>query len=274
MSKSAQNDDNFGAAPIFWPLFLRERLKKFKIALRDWNFQARLKNPSELPTKPFFLWGTLLQVEIEIFKRDLRPRRARRGVKSPKLPQSGQGRVLKVVWSSGAEVQKKSLAPVQALFAPVQTSFAPVQETFSALPHRSSKQPFALSPDHFGAIWAIWLLSVPAGVVKRDWSSEASHGVARQGVPAHVCNYVSRFMISCLWLLGSWSESGFAIGPRPTQTRLKISSEVFFSRFGPLATVKFRFVAFRPRTPWAPNNCETPKVTQKWLWGVDPKVSW
>ena len=91
----------------------------------------------------------------------LRPRRARRGVKSPKLPQSGHGRVLKVVWSSGAEVQKKSLAPVQALFAPVQTSFAPVQETFSALPHRSSKPPLALSPDHFGAIWAIWLLSVP-----------------------------------------------------------------------------------------------------------------
>ena len=91
----------------------------------------------------------------------LRPRRARRGVNSP---QSAWVRVLKVVWSSGAEVQKRSLAPVQALFAPVQTSFASVQETFSALPHQRPKPPFALSPNHFGAIWGNWLRSVPAGV--------------------------------------------------------------------------------------------------------------
>ena len=77
-----------------------------------------------------------------------------------------------MVWSSGAEVQKKSLAPVQ-------TSFAPVQETFSALPHRSSKPPLALSPDHFGAIWAISLLSVPAGVASRTATQRSKKGSER-----------------------------------------------------------------------------------------------
>ena len=77
------------------------------------------------------------------------------------------GRVRKVVWGSGAEVQKKSLALVRKGFAPVRTRLAPVRETFSVLPHRSPKRPLALalSPDHFGAIWVISLLSVPAGVV-------------------------------------------------------------------------------------------------------------
>ena len=46
-----------------------QRLKKFKISLRDWNFQARLKFSSGPPTKPYFLWG-ILKVEIEIFNRD------------------------------------------------------------------------------------------------------------------------------------------------------------------------------------------------------------
>ena len=60
-----------------------------------------------------------------------------------------------MVWGSGAEVQKKSLALVRKRFAPVRTGLAPVRETFSALPHRSPKGPLALSPNHFGAIWAI-----------------------------------------------------------------------------------------------------------------------
>ena len=44
-------------------------------------------------------------------------------------------------WGSGAEVQKKSPAPVHDFFAPVQTSFAPVEETFSALLHQSWRVP-------------------------------------------------------------------------------------------------------------------------------------
>ena len=36
-----------------------QRLKKFKIALRDCNFQSRLKFSSAPPTKPLFLWGIL-----------------------------------------------------------------------------------------------------------------------------------------------------------------------------------------------------------------------
>ena len=60
-----------------------QRLKKFKIALRDWKFQSRLKFSSEPPTKPlFFLWEILkvrdwkfqaklkFSIEIEIFNRD------------------------------------------------------------------------------------------------------------------------------------------------------------------------------------------------------------
>ena len=42
------------------------KIEKFKIALRDWNFQARLHISSEPPTKPYFLWGKF-QAEIEIF---------------------------------------------------------------------------------------------------------------------------------------------------------------------------------------------------------------
>ena len=58
------------------PYSLRaQRLKTFKIALQDWNFQARLKISSEPPTKPHFLWG-ILKVEIEIFKRDWNFKRA------------------------------------------------------------------------------------------------------------------------------------------------------------------------------------------------------
>ena len=59
-----------------------QRLKKFKIALRDWNFQSRLKFSIPPPTKPLFLWGILkvrdwkfqarlkISIEIEIFNRD------------------------------------------------------------------------------------------------------------------------------------------------------------------------------------------------------------
>ena len=36
-----------------------QRLKKIKIALRDWNFQSRLKFSSEPPTKPLFFVGIL-----------------------------------------------------------------------------------------------------------------------------------------------------------------------------------------------------------------------
>ena len=46
-----------------------QRLTKFKIALRDWNLQARLNISSEPPTKPLFLW-VILKVKIEFFKRD------------------------------------------------------------------------------------------------------------------------------------------------------------------------------------------------------------
>ena len=73
-----------------------------------------------------------------------------------------------MVWSSGAEVQKKSLALVRKRFTLVRTALAPVRETFSALPLWSPKPPLALSPNHFGAIWAIWLLSVPTGVASLD----------------------------------------------------------------------------------------------------------
>ena len=72
-----------------------------------------------------------------------------------------------MVWGSGSEVQKKSLALGRKRFAPVRTGLAPVRETFSALPNRSPKPPLALSPDHFGENWAIRLLSVPTAVVKQ-----------------------------------------------------------------------------------------------------------
>ena len=64
-------DTDIDCGPRFCaPCSLRaQRLKKFKIALWDWNFQARLKVSSEPPTKPRFLWG-ILQVGIENFKRD------------------------------------------------------------------------------------------------------------------------------------------------------------------------------------------------------------
>ena len=50
-----------------------QSLKKFKIALLDWNFQVRLKISSEPPTKPLFFLGGgggILKVKIEFFKRD------------------------------------------------------------------------------------------------------------------------------------------------------------------------------------------------------------
>ena len=53
-----------------------QRLKKIKIALRDWNFQSRLKISSEPPSKPPFFVGNpgapglKFSIEIEIFKRD------------------------------------------------------------------------------------------------------------------------------------------------------------------------------------------------------------
>ena len=58
------------------------RFKKFKIALRDWNFQSLLKCSSEPPNKPLFFvrnsegrdWkfqsGLKISSEIEIFNRD------------------------------------------------------------------------------------------------------------------------------------------------------------------------------------------------------------
>ena len=59
-----------------------QRLKIFKITLRDWNFQSRLKFSSEPPSKPLFLWGNSegrdwkfqsrlnISSEIEMFNRD------------------------------------------------------------------------------------------------------------------------------------------------------------------------------------------------------------
>ena len=55
-----------------------QRLKNFKIALRDWNFQARSIFSSEPPTKALFFGGGILHCksrlkfsnEIEIFNRD------------------------------------------------------------------------------------------------------------------------------------------------------------------------------------------------------------
>ena len=53
-----------------------QRLKIFKIALRDWKFQARLKISSEPPTKPLFVLGNSeasglnFSCEIEACKRD------------------------------------------------------------------------------------------------------------------------------------------------------------------------------------------------------------
>ena len=48
-----------------------ERLKKFKISLRDWKVQASsLKMSSEPTTKPLFYLWEILKVEIEKFKRD------------------------------------------------------------------------------------------------------------------------------------------------------------------------------------------------------------
>ena len=49
------------------------------------------------------------------------------------MPQSGQGRVRKVVWGSGAEVQKSLSHQCKRLV--------------SALPHQNPKSPFALSPN-------------------------------------------------------------------------------------------------------------------------------
>ena len=62
------------------PLALRaQRLKKLKIALRDWNFQARMKiSIPDRPPNPFFYCGNsgrqdwkFQDVKIEVFKRKL-----------------------------------------------------------------------------------------------------------------------------------------------------------------------------------------------------------
>ena len=52
-----------------------QRLKKFKIALRDWNFQSRLKISCEPPSISYFCGefsrsGLKFSIEIENFKRD------------------------------------------------------------------------------------------------------------------------------------------------------------------------------------------------------------
>ena len=82
----------FWGTPIFRPkipkfglpqMALRaQRFKKFKIALRDWNFQSRLKISSEPPSKPLLFVGNSqgqdwkfqsrlkISSEIEIFNRD------------------------------------------------------------------------------------------------------------------------------------------------------------------------------------------------------------
>ena len=48
---------------------LRAQRLTMKIALRNWNFQARLKCSSEPPTEHLFVWG-IQNFEIEILKRD------------------------------------------------------------------------------------------------------------------------------------------------------------------------------------------------------------
>ena len=82
--------------------------------------------------------------------------------------ESAKGRL--ELWCGSAET---SLALVQKRFALVRTALAPVRETFPALPLWSPKPPLALSPNHFGAIWAIWLLSVPTGVAMVEGSETA-----------------------------------------------------------------------------------------------------
>ena len=77
---------------------------------------------------------------------------------------------------SGAEVQKKSLALVRKRFALVPTGLAPVRETFLDFRTGSPKRSVALSPTHFGAIWGIWLLSVPGEVANKDATSEKLGG--------------------------------------------------------------------------------------------------
>ena len=64
------------------PPLRAQRLKKFKIALRDWNFQSRLKISSEPPPNPYLFVGKpegqdwkfqsrlKISSEIEIFNRD------------------------------------------------------------------------------------------------------------------------------------------------------------------------------------------------------------
>ena len=80
----------------------------------------------------------------------------------PNCPKVVQGECQRSFGAS-AQVQKKSLAPVQALFAPVQTSSAPVQETFSALPYQ---RPNHLSHSPLTTLGQLedLTLSMPAGV--------------------------------------------------------------------------------------------------------------
>ena len=55
----------------------------------------------------------------------------------------------KVVWTQGAKVSEKPLAPPKTAFAPVQNGVAPVQEAFRRPLPPASKRPFAPSPKHF-----------------------------------------------------------------------------------------------------------------------------
>ena len=62
--------------PVFTHCPKGQRLKKFKIAVRDWNFQARLKisipDTRETPSLCGELWRSRLKIssEIEVFNRD------------------------------------------------------------------------------------------------------------------------------------------------------------------------------------------------------------
>ena len=68
-ARDSEEDEDAHAIPKFWPsqsaerrrgflLSLRaQRLKKFKISLQDWDFQARLKISSEPPTKALLFVG-------------------------------------------------------------------------------------------------------------------------------------------------------------------------------------------------------------------------
>ena len=66
----------FAFAFVIQQTLRAQRLKKFKITLRDWKFQSRLKFTSEPPSKPLLFVGNSegprlkISCEIEIFNRD------------------------------------------------------------------------------------------------------------------------------------------------------------------------------------------------------------